>query len=342
MITRKIAVALMALFVVAVPAATIYAAGPPAGTPGADHAATIAYWTGERIANATPREMIRDGAPVIPSKKPSGTPGGGGNGGGGGGGEESPAVGGDSWTSDGLVQATVGKVLFSMGGNDYVCSGTVVQDSRANQSLVLTAGHCVFDEADGFATNWMFMPAFEDHPSLYNGSFDCDILTFGCWTSSVLVTSTGWSSEDFDEDYGFAVMGAGGNSNTLLEAEVGFQKIGFSETRPATVYSFGYPHANPYDGSDLVYCAGATVADGWGGSDAAGLKCDMTGGSSGGGWFGSFSEGSGEGTLVSVNSFKYRGGKWAKYMFGPRFDSDTAVTYGAANSAAFPGPNVIQ
>ncbi len=303
----------------------VSAAAPQAGR-AQDHASILAYWTPDRVANAKPREISPDKGPdAIAPQKPSG-------GGGKPGGSTSTGT-GASWTGGGLVQRTVGKVLFTMAGTDYVCSATVVQDNRLTESLVLTAGHCVYDQADGWATNWMFMPAFEDAPSPYNGTFNCGILTFGCWTATSLVTSTGWSNGDFNEDYGFAVMGLGGKSATLLEEAVGAQAISFTGTRPATVYAFGYPQAYPYDGTDLVYCNGSTVADGWGGSTDSGLNCTMTGGSSGGGWFSPFDTAAGAGTLVSVNSFKYTRGPYAKYMFGPLFDGDTAATYAAAQTA---------
>ena len=146
------------------------------------------------------------------------------------------------------------------------------------------------------------------------------------------MTSAGWSNGDFNEDYGFAIVNSDGHSD-LLENVVGTQAISFTGVRPDTAHSFGYPHSFPYDGTDLVYCSGPTVSDGWGGSDDSGLKCDMTGGSSGGGWFSPFDEGTGEGTLVSVNSFKYSRGPSAKYMFGPLFYADTQNTYNAAQTA---------
>lgn len=99
------------------------------------------------------------------------------------------------------------------------------------------------------------------------------------------------------------------------------------------VYAFGYPQASPYNGTDLVYCTGHTVSDGWGGSTDSGLNCNMTGGSSGGGWFAGFDPNTGVGTLVSVNSFRYTRGPSAKYMFGPLCDGDTQATYGAAQVA---------
>ena len=299
------------------------AAKPADGKGSGQHDEIVNYWTPDRAAKAKPREVSPQGKPgtaVEPERKP-------------GGGSTSGGSTGASWNSGGLVKKTVGKVLFTMGGADYVCSATVVQDARPTESMVLTAGHCVYDSVDGWATNWMFMPDFDSAPSQYSGgSFNCAVLPYGCWTADSLVTSTGWSAGNFNEDYGFAVISMFGHLD-LLENVVGAQAISFTGVRPSTAYAFGYPQASPYNGSDLVYCSGSTVADTWGGSTDSGLKCNMTGGSSGGGWFSPFTTGTGTGTLVSVNSFKYTAGPYKGYMFGPRFDGDTQSTYNAAQIA---------
>ena len=57
------------------------------------------------------------------------------------------------------------------GGSGWVCSGTALGDSRNTYSLVITAGHCVYDESSGgglsgFATNWLFIPQFDSSPTL--------------------------------------------------------------------------------------------------------------------------------------------------------------------------------
>lgn len=288
------------------------------------HEEVISYWTPDRVGKAKPREVSPTGRPSqIDPQKPSG----------GGGGKGGTSITGSSWNGGGLVKKTVGKVLFTMGGADYVCSGTVVQDTRLTESLVLTAGHCIYDSVDGWATNWMFMPDFDSAPSQYSGgSFNCAILLYGCWTTDSLVTSAGWGAGNFNEDYGFAVINSEGHT-ALLEDVVGAQAISFTGVRPSSVYAFGYPQASPYNGSDLVYCSGSTIADTWGGSTDSGLKCNMTGGSSGGGWFSPFDASTGVGTLVSVNSFKYTAGPLSKHMFGPLFDGDTLNTYNAAQTA---------
>jgi hypothetical protein len=56
------------------------------------------------------------------------------------------------------------------------------------------------------------------------------------------------------------------------------------------------------------------------------IGCDMTGGSSGGGWV--IDDGSGNGFVNSVNSYKY--GLEPEVMFGPYFDSTTQALFNQA------------
>jgi hypothetical protein len=300
------------------------------------HDEIVSFWTAERIADAKPRDISRGpGADSKdPAKKPDNPGGGNGNGGGGGkpGGGDS-AVKGAEWTGGGVVQGTTGKVLFEMDGGLYVCSGSVVNDGAiAGNSMVLTAGHCVYDEvAKAFATNFMFMPDFD--ASTTGDALDCPTTPYGCWTATALVTTTAWANRDFNDDYAFAVIGNGGHSgNASLEGEVGTQDIAFGQSHPTSVHLFGYPHAFPYDGTVLTYCSGTDLSDPYG-ETTFGLKCDMTGGSSGGPWFTDFDAATGKGTLTSVNSYKYNRGKYSSYMFGPYFDDYTLATFTAAKSA---------
>ena len=70
-----------------------------------------------------------------------------------------------------------------MGGVNYICSGSVVADgSTANgYSTVLTVGHCVWDAVDGWATNWLYIPDFDDAPT-----YTCANTFYGCWTATRL------------------------------------------------------------------------------------------------------------------------------------------------------------
>ena len=324
----------------------VVAAGSSAATPqnAGKHArdAVLAYWTPERVAQAVPRDVSPDRKPSFKPRemaKPQ-QPGGGGSGGG-------STVTGTAWTGGGKVKATTGKVLFTMDGEDYVCSGSVAQDSNTSTSLILTAGHCVYDESgSGFATNWVFVPDYETGGAIVTNpdgshSFTCNTTPHGCWTASALVTTTAWANGGgslaaFNNDYAFAVVGEGGKSGQSLQLDttVGANQVAFNEAHPTQVSSFGYPAGSPYNGQKLIYCSGMDIEDTWGGTTDFGLNCNMTGGSSGGPWFVNFASGGNQGSLTSVNSFKYTAGKFTKYMFGPYLGGYAQKTYNAAKGAS--------
>jgi hypothetical protein len=324
-----------------------FAATPVAGSSGAaaaaakaEHDRIVAYWTPARLASAVPRERQFAGSPIRPNAKPPGTPGGGGGGGGTGG-----DVTGASWTNGGPILDLTGKVYFSLSGGNWQCSGSIVTDSnRPSYSLVLTAGHCVSDESTGqFATNWMFIPNWDSDPASFSTACNSGTTLRGCWTASALVAHDGFiNAGSFNQsalthDWGFAVVGQGGYSNTQLDA-LGSLGIQFSLSNGTRVDSFGYPAARPYSGNDLTYCAGNVFQDAGTGNATWGLNCNMTGGSSGGPWIAGFSESSGSGgNATSVNSYKYNGDK--NHMYGPKFNANTSATWTAAKSAT--NSNVI-
>ena len=347
-ITRRILATAVAGAIAATLALVVVAgsSGAPPQDPGKrDRATVLAYWTPGRVARAVPREVSPDRLHSVAKPRETGKPPGG-PGGGGGGSDSGTSVTGAAWTGGGKVKATTGKVLFTMGGVDYVCSGAVAQDESTATSLILTAGHCVYDEAGGdFATNWLFVPDYEDGGSIITNpdgshAFSCDSVRYGCWTATALVTTTAWahgggSLAGFNHDYAFAAVGAGGKTgeSKQLDATVGANEVAFNVSHPTQVHSFGYPAASPYDGQRLVHCSGTDVRDTWGGTTDFGINCNMTGGSSGGPWFVGFGSGGSSGALNSVNSFKYTAGKLSKHMFGPYFGAYAQKTYTAAQSA---------
>ena len=292
----------------------------------AAHQATIAYWTEARMRAATPRDFVYDGARgyhIVPQARP-----------GSGGGNT-----GASWPNGtGLVYKATGKVYFQMGGSGWVCSGTALGDSRSTYSLVITAGHCVYDESSGgglsgFATNWLFIPQFDSSPT-----FTCANTAYGCWTAQALVvnngfaTAGGFNTQATHYDWGFAVVPAGGKSNTQLDAAVGtFSHSATAMPGNTVVDAFGYPAAQKYHGNDLVYCQGPIGFDVYSGNTNYKLACGMTGGSSGGPWFSGFNATTGNtGTIQSLNSYGYSG---QSNMYGPIFNNTTTQTYNAANGA---------
>lgn len=310
------------------------------------------FWTAERIRNATPRELT-----VAPPRDPQAKPSWAGGGGDDGGDTTTWTTTGAQWPDepDTTVKRTTGKAFFKVGTSTYVCSGSVVVDTRGEKpDVVLTAGHCVHD-GDGktWASMWMFVPDYDHNPAQYtsDGSF-CADTRFGCWVADELVTTTEWAnSGDFDHDAGFAVVNDGGKTATstddLSGTVRGHHAISFdTASKTVPTYAFGYPHASPYDGTELVYCAGNSTADPYG-YDTRGLECDMTGGSSGGPWYladgdGIVFDGAGVGTAISVNSYKYRIGKYSKYMYGPVFGTQERAAYDLANSTSTSGGGAVK
>jgi len=66
------------------------------------------------------------------------------------------------WSDGGAVQSAAGRLYFQMPANakwrgpwnGYVCSGTVATDGITGRSVIITAAHCVYDDANkAFARN---------------------------------------------------------------------------------------------------------------------------------------------------------------------------------------------
>jgi hypothetical protein len=278
------------------------------------------YWTKARMANAVPRDFVKTDSGFKPvgrgnGKKPPKDDGGGGSGG--------ATVTGESWP-DNLrdLHRVTGKVFFTMGATNYVCSGAVVDDAGQSGSLVLTAGHCAWDEQrQNFASKWIFVRDYDSNP------MDCSTAPSGCWVAVGLVVhdryadETTFNADSIPFDWAFAVV--------PKDSPVGGFDLRTSDPVPRDLFSFGYPAAGQYSGSDLVYCSGPVVTD-KSIPGTVGTHCDMTGGSSGGP-MPATAESSAE--VSSVNSYRYQGGKKKKYLFGPEFTGATEDTYTCALEA---------
>jgi hypothetical protein len=209
----------------------------------------------------------------------------------------------------------IGKVFFTLGGVNYVCSGNSV--TSANQSTVSTAGHCLNEGPGAFASNFTFVPAY------LNGA-----AAYGKWTAKALYTTSQWSSSgNMQYDTGFAVM------NTLngqkLSDVVGASGVRFNAARGLEYKSFGYPAASPFTGESLKSCSGTAANDPYNPQyNTQGINCNMTGGSSGGPWFMGTSSG---GYQNSVNSYGY--GSNSTKMYAPYWGTVIQGTYQTASTA---------
>jgi hypothetical protein len=260
-----------------------------------DKAAVERYWTAARMRDAIPADRILSGTYAPAAKRPKKA----------GAATQVPPP----YTSQ--PTSTNGKVFFTDDGLNYVCSGTALLSG--NKSVVWTAGHCVHDGATNFHTNWTFVPAYADGTRPY-----------GTWTARTLLTTNGWaSSGDFSFDNGAAVVST--NAGSALTDVVGGRNIAFNYPRNQQYAAHGYPAGPPFNGQRLWVCNSPLVYDDTSANPPTmGIDCDMTVGSSGGGWIAG-------GSVASVNSYGYT--TLPNVMFGPYQGSVSQSLYTQATGS---------
>lgn len=256
------------------------------------------------------------------------------------GGDTGSSVYGASWNKAGLPLTATGKVYFAIGFSYYQCSGALVDDDKGDRSIVLTAAHCMYDnDTSDYVTNWIFIPSFDVQQASISG---CSASTI-CWAAEKVFANDGFTSQTAytDQatwyDWGFAVItqlkdgklpdgGTGSGSDGTNSFPASFDNLALS----TVVTSFGYPAAGKYKGRDLIYSSGPIIFDIYNQNKTYGLASSMTGGSSGGPWLSNFATTAPySGTLSSVNSYKYGS---SRYMYGPKFNSDTLTTFNDAKN----------
>ncbi len=198
---------------------------------------------------------------------------------------------------------TVGRVFFSMNGRDFLCSAATVRS--ANRDLVVTSGHCAKNGTGGWAENWIFVPGYRDGGGPYGG-----------FTARRMFVPDQWST-GADDGYDVAMVALAPSGGRHVTDVVGANEIAFGQRRGTRVYAFGYPSYGRYDGRRLAYCGGLPSDDPYGETQAQGLRCDLTQGSSGGPWVADFDAATGTGTVTSISSFKYADAE--DVMYGPYF-----------------------
>jgi hypothetical protein len=291
----------------------------------------LGYWTQERLDSAQPIELVVDqktGIGKIQVNPAAGKTAGGGT-------SSTGVLKTTDWPQGApIAQTAVGKVFFTVGTSAFVCSGALVSDNDPNRAIVLTAGHCVWDDVTGaFVSNFTFFP-----------NYDSGAQTG--WTASALVARQEFTSQPrFNDvalanDFAFAVLLPGGVNPPTLP-DVSFQGVlknsydlkvdGFISGY--TSYAFGYPAGKPFNGLTLKYAGSPIFLDPYT-RTTWGMSSSMTGGASGGPWL---SNGTSKtvnavtGKLSSLNSYKYNND--STKMYGPKFDQRTQAAYNAAVSA---------
>ncbi len=269
---KRAGILLLTLFLAGVLSAPAHATPPAhAKAVGQSRAEVVDYWTAERMREAKPVARARAGGKGPKSAYPF------------------------TRYEPTTYNPAHGKVFFTDNGVNYVCSGTAL--ASGNESVVWTAGHCVNEGPGGFYTNWAFVPAYKDGARPY-----------GTWTARTLLTTAPWGQNgDFGYDLGAAAMNT--NGGATLTDTVGSRNAGFNRPAAQHYLSHGYPAASPFSGGRMYICeADLATRDNSANPPTMGIGCDMTGGSSGGGWVVG-------NDVLSVNSYGYS--TLRNVMFGP-------------------------
>lgn len=289
---RRSLVALLALAALLGSAAVASAA--PFHRTGEDPNEVRRYWTPERMRQAIPMDRTNRGGGPREYAKPTR-------------GGSTSATSTEVSIAPDSIHTALGKVFFSDGTYNYVCSGTALANN-----VVWTAGHCVNEGPGDYYTNFMFVPAYRD-----------GVRPYGTFPARQLATTDRWRTfGEYGVDVGAAIPALNEKGQRLVDA-VNERPIQFDTVRNQTYRAYGYPAAGKFNGQRLRVCNTAwsrddTSAD----PDTMGVPCDMTGGSSGGGWL------SAADAVVSVNSYGY--GTLKNVMFGPHLENEAQTLYNNA------------
>lgn len=223
--------------------------------------------------------------------------------------------------------STHGKIIaFETPTTGWVCSGTIV--SSENESLVLTAAHCVVKDDGTKPVKIVFIPGYRDG-GLRSGPF-------GVWEASQAAFLQGYLASGGGEpnyEYDVAAFRVAPLNGMTIQDRVGARGYLFNAPGSQSFQAFGYPADDPFDGEKLWTCkspSGQRLNIG-GGPDMVSMGCDMTQGSSGGGWMVNSDQ---INSVVSIGI-----SSMPDVLWGPYFGSAVQTLWSSVGGgAAGPGP----
>jgi V8-like Glu-specific endopeptidase len=206
----------------------------------------------------------------------------------------------------------VGKLFFTLGGNNYVCSASVIRPH-----LVITARHCMYDGS--WATNVVFYPGWINGPNWKLKAWKARRL--GTWSLAGGGAGLKWDLgfiQTFDDDNVGCNGSSGGKAIEWFTGFLGWMYGGYVGDRNYT--SMGYPAAAPFDGKWQVQAhSDVGNIDPLDQPGTFSMGNDMTGGSSGGPWLVGFGT---TNWVNGLNSYKWVVPARPLEMNGPNFQTD--------------------
>jgi V8-like Glu-specific endopeptidase len=208
--------------------------------------------------------------------------------------------------------STVGKLFFFQYGIEYVCSASLVKGHA-----IWTAGHCAHagnGDPDGWSYGGIFVPQYYDTDAPLGVCYVTDWITPSDWYYNGL-------PDGLDYDY------AGGNVSCDLEDitdYTGYLGLAWNQSYRNFWRAIGYPAGEPFTGEIQIECASGRKGVGIGTPETFGIKCDMTGGSSGGPWLL-------YGAYVNGNT-SYFDSDYPDLLFSPHLDTLARTLWGLLDS----------
>lgn len=204
----------------------------------------------------------------------------------------------------------IGKLYFTTpsGGSSY-CTANVA----SGNSVIITAAHCVYTRGQGFNRNFVFVPADRYGVAPYG--------RYG-WQSATVLNS--WIN-DGGRRWDVAVIRLAGEATTgqPVTNYVGWLGRSWDWGYEQQIYSHGY--ASNLSTEYTHICAGRSYSSSWEGTDVLVQGCDMTYGSSGGGWLRNYTPNSHAGNHVNGVVSGPHIGDFGNSYVGPRFSSANIV-----------------
>ena len=204
----------------------------------------------------------------------------------------------------------IGKLYFNTpsGGSSY-CTANVA----SGNSVLITAAHCVYTRGQGWNSNFVFVPA-ERYGAAPYGSYG--------WSSASVMNS--WIT-DGGRRWDVAVIRLTGEASSGLPVVNYVGWLGRSWNYGYEQYTYSHGYASNLSTQYTNICSGRTYSSGWEGTNVLVQGCDMTYGSSGGGWLINYTPNSHGGNHVnSVVSGPHIGAFGSAYV-GARFNDDNIV-----------------